>query len=156
MVKQYQPYQGTNVPVSRSQTMIEKMLQSHGAVKIHFFKDLEKDEVILAWERKFILDGKPVVQPLAHHIEFRDKKEAQVYRALYYHLKAKFEAVDFKIVSFEEEFLPYFVIKFPDGSSGTIAEYFIPELKRGALPPVHALDHPELPSGNKDDYEILD
>ena len=155
MAKQYQPYQGTNVTVSRSQAMIEKMLQEHGAVKIHFFKDFEKYMVVMAWERKFIIDDNPVVQPLAHHITFKDKKEMQVYRALYYHLKAKFEAVDFEIVSFEEEFLPYFVMKFPDGSSGTIAEYFIPDLKRGSLPPFKPLGNLELTSGNID-YEIMD
>ena len=151
----YQSYQSTTVPVVKTQSQIEKMLVEHGAVKTHFMKDYEKDMVILAWERKIILDGSPKIQPLMHHISFRDRKEAQVYRALFYHLKAKFEAVDFQIVSFEEEFLPYFLVKLPDGKPGTIAEYFVPDLHHGMLPQMKQLDNRQLASG-KADYEILE
>ena len=158
MVKKYTPYQDTNVSVSKSQNDIRKLLEKNGCVRLFFNFDLEDEEVVLAWERKIILDGETVRQPLAHHLSLKGRKESQVYRALFYHLKAKFEAVEFQIVTFEEEFLPYFVVKLPDGSSGTIAEYFVPELKRGGLPPMQPLDNPQLTNGddNGNDYEILD
>jgi hypothetical protein len=148
------PYAGTTVPVGRTQQQIEVLIQNHGAVKSHFFKDFEAKELVFAWERKVLVDGRPMIQPLMHRLSFEDLKEVQAYRALFWHLKHKFEAVEFGIVTFEEEFLPYFVVKLPDGVNGTIAEYFVPELRRGALPPMRALDNPKLPSGN--DYDTVE
>ena len=145
------PYARTTVTVGKSQGKIEVMIRKHMAVKSHFSKDFETSELVFAWERKILVDDRPMVQPLLHRLSFEDLTEAQAYRALFWHLKHKFEAVEFGIVTFEEEFLPYFVVKLPGGGMGTIAEYFIPELRRGALPPMRALDNPELPSGKEFD-----
>lgn len=153
------PYHGTNVPVGKTMGQLDTMLLAHGGIKTNYFKDFESEELVLAWERKVMVDGNRMIQPIIHRVSYKGLREAQAYRALYWHLKHKFEAVEFGIVTFEEEFLPYFVVKLPSGEQGTIAEYFVPDLRQGALPPMRPLEHKELPSSNgegDEDYEIID
>lgn len=134
------PYATTNVPIGKTMGQIDTMLVAHGGIKTNYYKDFEKKELILAWERKVMVDGDRMIQPIMHHVNMKElTSEAQAYRALYWHLKHKFEAVEFGIVTFEEEFLPYFIVKLPSGEQGTLGQYFIPELSHGALPPMRSL-----------------
>jgi hypothetical protein len=128
------PYRYTEVPVSKSQEGIRKMLLENGAVGIQMTEFPEEQLVQIQWARKVIVDKTPLVQPLRLKISTKGRRPEQCFRALFYHLKAKFEIVRFGIVTFEEEFLPYFLIKDAQGRPVTIAEYCLPELRRG-LPP---------------------
>lgn len=153
-MKTKKPYYGTSVPVGKTMGQIDTMLIANGGIKTNYFKDYEAGELVLAWERKVMVDGERMLQPIMHRVMIsKDMTDAQAYRALYWHLKHKMEAVAFGIVTFEEEFLPYFIVKLPSGEQGTIAEYFVPDLKRGGLPAMRPLENPELPSGH---YEIME
>lgn len=133
-MKEYEPYQGTTVPVSRSQEQIRKLLIESGA-QAHQFSEYGAQEMIeISWARVVKVNNEPKLQPLRIKVSYKGKKIEQVWRALFYHLKAKLEIVKFGIMSFEEEFLSYFVVRLPDGSRGTIAEALVPSLKRAETP----------------------
>jgi len=133
-VKKYEPYQGTTVPVSRSQEAIRKMLMENGAVAFQFTEIPTEQMLEIKFARKVVVNGDPHVQPLRFRISYKNRRIQQVYRALVHHLKAKFEIVRFGIISFEEEFMPYFEVRLRDGRTVTIAEALIPNLELG-LPP---------------------
>lgn len=153
--KNAKPYEGTKVPIGKTMGLIDTMIVNHGGIKTNYYKDFEKKELILAWERKVMVDDVRMIQPIMHHIDMNKvKTEAQAYRALYWHLKHKFESVEFGIVTFEEEFLPYFIVKLPSGEQGTIAQYFVPELSRGALPTMKTLG-PISQKGIEEDQERI-
>ena len=155
MGKSQKPYAYTTVAPGKSMGQIDKMLIAHGGIKTHYFKDYEKALLVLAWERKVIVDGERMIQPIMHQVNMKDLNESQAYRALYWHLKHKFEAVEFGIVKFEEEFLPYFIVKLPSGKIGTIAEYFVPDLSNGALPPMTTLGPLSLKGVEEDQERII-
>lgn len=130
----YDPYRGTKVPVSKSQEAIRRLLIENGAQGYQFTEAIAEQIVELKWARGVILNGEKVVQPLRIRVSYKNRRIESVYRAIFYHLKAKFEVIRFGIMSFEEEFLPYFEARLPDGRTGTIAELMLPDLKRGRLP----------------------
>lgn len=147
-------YATTTVAPGKSMGQIDKMLIAHGGIKTNYYKDYEKHLLVLAWERKVMVDGERMIQPIMHRVNMKELNEAQAYRALFWHLKHKFEAVEFGIVTFEEEFLPYFIATLPSGEQGTIAEYFVPDLRRGALPPMKTLGPISL-KGIEEDQERI-
>jgi hypothetical protein len=152
MSKPYEPYQQTAVPVERSKEAIRQMLLENGAVAHQFSERTDAEIVEISWARKVILDdhGKKseFVQPCRIRVSYHNRDIRQVFRVIYHHLKAKFEIVRFGILSFEEEFLPFFVIRMPDGSPGTIAEAMLPQLRKGLAPSILPLC---LPAAREED-----
>jgi hypothetical protein len=134
--------ENTAVPTDRSKAEIEKTLARYGA-----------DQFMHGWDREmavvgFRADGKYVrfVLPIPDRADFattdRGKKRAaaaaekayeqavrQRWRALALVIKAKLEAVESGIVTFQEEFLAHFVL--PDGT--TVAEAAVPALEEAYL-----------------------
>ena len=51
-----------------------------------------------------------------------DRAERQVWRVVYWWLKAKVEAIEFGLVEFEQDFLPYMLLQGADGRSRTMTE----------------------------------
>jgi len=147
---QYQPYQGTQVPIERSQAGIRKLFDANRVFAHQYTEDRESQKFQIRWSRKLVIekDGvkKEVLQPCKMQISYKGRKPEQVWRAAFYHLKAKFEAVQFGLVSYEEEFLPYFETVLPNGNMGTIAEAMIPALQIGRKPDMLA-----LPEGRSQD-----
>jgi len=145
-----EPYKGTDVPIERSQGKIRQMLEDNGAVIVQFSDSKELEMAEIKWARKVFFEqgGQkvPMVQPCRIRVSFKGKKIQQVYRALYWHLKSKFEVVRFGILSFEEEFLPYFITQLDDGRQVTIAERMVPWLKKGEMPDMEPLMLPEKSS----------
>lgn len=140
----HSPYSDTVVPVSRTQDAIRKLLFSNGAVGYQFTEMPPPHSIVeLKWARKVITNNVPMVQPVRIRISFKNRRLEQVYRAIYYHLKAKFEIVAFGILSFEEEFMPYFLTQLPDGTEVTMAEAAMPYLRRGLAPVFEPLRLPE-------------
>lgn len=140
------PYYGTEVPVSKSQESIRKMLLGNGAIGYQFTEMPEQEMVEIKWARKVVIqqgaNKKEMVQPCRMRITYKGKRIEQVYRALYYHMKAKFEIIRFGIMSYEEEFLPYFEMMI-DGRPTTIAEMCLPGLMKGLPPHLEPFKLPE-------------
>lgn len=119
--------------MSRSQEAIRKMLMENGAM-IHQFTEMPTECVIeVKWARRVRVNNVDVIQPLRVRVSTKGRKVQQVWRVLVHHLKAKFEVVRFGVLTFEEEFLPYFLTHLPDGREVTVAEMLVPGLRR-ALP----------------------
>lgn len=129
-------YQNTEVPVARSQEGIKKLLREHGGFS---FAAISQDDPsgefggIEGFEAQIMLEDKPyrirvmAKVPLCperknrvyrgsaaltarQKAEFRDKAEKRIWRVLYYHIKAVFEAADAGVLEFRELMLPYLVV----------------------------------------------
>ncbi len=136
MSPQHHAYESTTVPEATTQGEIRKLLMANGARGYQQSEFLAEGIVEVKWAREIKVDGRPVFQPLRVRVSVKGKRPATVWRAVYWHLKAKFEIVQFGILSFEEEFLPYFEMRLPDGRIGTVAELMVPNLKRALPPPI--------------------
>ena len=113
-------YGDTSVSVDKSQGAIRKLLLNHDVeatrftnyashALIEFVKKVGTDQLI-----PYRIMVKPQVkkrysgeEPTKAAI---DRAERQVWRVAYWWLKSKMEAIDFGLVEFEEDFLPYMLI----------------------------------------------
>ena len=119
----------TQVPVDRSRAEIERLVTRYKADQFGSALDLDKGRAMIqfrisSWLVRFIL-------PLPNRNE---QDQRQRWRALVLVIKAKLEAVESRITTFEEEFLPHIVT--PRGD--TFADWAVPQLRamkeRGELP----------------------
>ncbi|MEL7555677.1 MAG: hypothetical protein AAGU26_05830 [bacterium] len=132
--------EGTEVPIDRSQSEIRRIVMNYGATE--FMSGEKAGLAVIA----FVACGKQVrfsmPLPDPDSPEFRKtptgrqrssgatneafaQEMRRRWRALALIVKAKLEAVETGIVSFEREFLPYFVL--PGGA--TVADVMIPRLE---------------------------
>lgn len=135
---QAQAYENTEVPVSRSQEAIRKMVMSHGGFG---FAAVSERELGLpareGFHAKVMIDQKPyavrimaTVKPVdrtrseRQRADFTEREERRIWRVIYYHLKSVFEASDSGVMEFRELMLPY--IQIADGR--TVAEIILPNL----------------------------
>ena len=137
------PYANTGILVERSQEGIRKLLTAHGATATRFtylatgalveFVIAQKDAPSTPYRiqvdtkriKARVLGGPVVTQA--------DRRQRQIWRVLYWWLKAKFEAVDFGLVEREEELLPWMLVQGRDGQETTVAQFILPAMKN-ALP----------------------
>ena len=127
-------YKNTKVDYVKSQVSISKLLNLNGIkdvqhssiqdrVQIVFIKDLKVED-------KMMKVGVKIQVP-----EVSDKNKNQLYRALFYYLKAKFESLTFGFVeeyneAFVKEFMPYLIA---DKQGRTIADIVLPKFNN-AIP----------------------
>jgi len=114
------PYRGTQVPVGRSQEYITKLLRKHD-VGITRFTSAGMHVAI-----EFIRREQPY-RITATSLGLDDKSERQIWRIIFFWLKAKLTVLDFNIGEFETEFLPYALIT-DSGKSATVDEAIRPRL----------------------------
>jgi hypothetical protein len=141
--------EGTQVSAERSQAQISETLRKYGATG--FMYGWEGDKAVIG----FVAHGKHIrfILPLptgAHEftrteagrsrttIQAKAAYEQEIrrrWRALLLAIKAKLEAVESAIATFEEEFLAHIVM--PDGA--TVADHLLPQIEQayatGKLPP---------------------
>lgn len=133
-----EPYAGTKVPWMQTQGHIIALLGKHGISDYRF--------VGLGSRGMIGLEFRWVPHPEQPGLTVRivvpdvtDENRNARYRALYWYLKSKFEALQFGFVEFVREFLPYIVT----GSGQTVYEVLGPRiaqaLESGELPDVLAL-----------------
>ncbi len=140
-------YETTEVPVSRSQEGIRKLILSRNGGKVAFVSDPPKE----GFEAIVEIDGNPYKIRIAgecrtapeqkwrktrggHTIakettdkskrDFSEKEERRIWRVLYYHMKAVFESADSGVMELRELMLPYLVT----ANGETIAEQIVPKL----------------------------
>lgn len=150
--------QKTTVPVERSKMEIERTLSNYGASqfvsgwdekkgqavvqfqmrdrRIRFIVELPKSEELRTFERKTRTRLKVVERTDSQVSKEREQELRRRWRALLLVVKAKLEAVDSNISSFDEEFMAHIVTE----SGRTIGEMIIPQLDKvaasGHLPPL--------------------
>lgn len=141
--------EGTKVPVDRSRAEVERTLQRYGATAFSYGYDADRAVLMFqAHDRRVRFDmpippltdfaytaGRQRRSPLAMEAA-RDQALRQRWRALALVVKAKLEAVESGLVSFEQEFLAHVLL--PDGS--TVGEWAAPQLEEtyatGSMPAV--------------------
>lgn len=116
-------YEGTEVPVVKSQDKIRQMLIKHGGGRVAFISDppLEGFQAVVQ------IDGKPYSIKIMAHLRAKRDPEAEcrrIWRVLYHHMKGIFEAADSGVMEFREMMLPYIIAS--DGR--TVGEHILPKL----------------------------
>ena len=116
-------YEGTRVSLSDSQNGIRKLVYAHKGTGVSFLSQPPREgfEALVS------------LQEISYHIRVmatckktsdREQEERRVWRVLFWHLKAMFEAADSGVIAVEDIIMPYIVT--PDGR--TIAEHIAPKL----------------------------
>lgn len=152
------PYEDTSVPVAKSKDQIERLLKKFNVTAIRFttypayamleFVRQATDTELVPYR----LTVRPKVRDWARNVQSElDRAERQVWRVVYWWLKPKLEAIEFGLVEFEQDFLPYMLIGGYEGKPETVAKVFFERLAgRVALPddPFGGL-RPQLPRGKE-------
>lgn len=126
-------YRQTQVSPYKSQEYIEKLLRKHGVDAVR-------------WTSVPGVAGLEFRLPrgeggIGFHVGveyLHESSRAQYMRALYWYIKAKLEAIDFGLVDFEREFLPFLIT----GPNRTLGDEVIERLTDGSF----GSDVPLLPS----------
>ena len=132
------PYaQGTVVPVDRSRSEIERQLVRFKAEGFAYGWDGGQEIIGFMYAGKQVRMSIPMPSRGSYRSEESWQQERRRrWRALAMVVKAKLVAVEDGIISFEDEFLSYFVL--PNGS--TLGQVMIPRLdaaaESGDLPPL--------------------
>ena len=122
-------YKNTKVDYAKSQISINKLLNNNG------IKDIQhstfEDKVRILFIKELEVEGKLMKVGIKIEIpEVEEKNKNQLYRALFYYLKAKFESLTFGFVeefneAFVKEFMPYIIA---DKQGRTVADIVLPKL----------------------------
>lgn len=122
-------YKNTKVDYIKSQITISKLLNNNGIKDIQHSNYQDKAQIMfikeLKVEEKNMKVGVKIKIP-----DVDEKNRNQLYRALFYYLKAKFESLTFGFVeeyneAFVKEFMPYLIA---DKSGRTVADIVLPKL----------------------------
>lgn len=116
-------YEGTEVAVTKSQDGIRKMVYAHKGTGISFMSHPPREgfEALVTMENQSYHIR---VMATCKKVSNREQEERRVWRVLYWHLKAMFEAADSGVIAVEDIIMPYIVT--PDGR--TIGEHIAPKL----------------------------
>lgn len=139
----------TSVPVERSKAEIERVLSAYGATK--FMQATSPTSAAIAFEVNgravrmtielpvpgdFIHTPKNKTRPPGERDEACRKATRQRWRALLLVIKAKLEAVEGGIATFDSEWMPYLLL--PNGK--TVGEELLPRIEaaraEGKMPPL--------------------
>ena len=112
------PYAGTDVPIYKTQEKIRTVLQKFGLRGTRFTEYNQKGVIEFILEK----DGKEMAFRFKFDLPENEKFHPQIYRALFHYLKNRFAAVEFGIMSIEEEFLQEMVLSLPNGTDITVKE----------------------------------
>jgi hypothetical protein len=119
-------YEDTKVPLVQSQQGIRDQVYRHKGTGVSFISRPPQEgfEALVtmggeAYHIRVMATCKP-----KNSIEGKGQEERRVWRVLFWHLKAMFEAADSGVIAIEDIIMPYIVT--PDGR--TIAEHVRPKL----------------------------
>jgi hypothetical protein len=130
---------GTDVSVAKSRAEIERLIQRYGATATAFMN--EQHRAIVCFEashrrvmfelklpslddKKFLRDGRGTLRTPQKRYDVWEQACRERWRALALVIKAKLEAVETGITTFEDEFLAHIVM--PDGQ--TVATHIKPRI----------------------------
>jgi hypothetical protein len=116
-------YDTTRVSIADSQNAIRKIVYAHKGTGISFMSRPPKEgfeALVTMQEQAYHIR----IMATAKKVSDREQEERRVWRVLFWHLKAMFEAADSGVIAIEDIIMPYIVT--PDGR--TIAEHVAPKL----------------------------
>ena len=116
-------YEGTAVPVSRSQEKIKQMILENKGTGVAFVCEPPME----GFQAAMPIDGKTYtirIQAFIKEARDPDQETRRIWRVLYHHIKDIFEASNSGVMEFRELILPYIVTN--DGQ--TIAQHILPKL----------------------------
>jgi hypothetical protein len=90
--------------------------------------------------------GVRILVPIQYKGENEQKREQELnilHRVLFYHLKAKFTAIESQLTEFMEEFMPHLIIMDNKGNSTTLGQTILPQYKKS------------IESGKQKDFKLL-
>lgn len=133
-------YGSTSVSVAKSQDAIRAMIYKHKGTGVMFISQRPKEGFeammdiggkpyhirVLAECKDMTRDGRGHKRPNGALASAIEQEERRVWRVLYHHMKAQFEAADSGVVSLERLVMPYVVTR--DGR--TLAEHIMPQIDR--------------------------
>ena len=131
-------YQQTSVHWGKSQADISKVLTRYGVQDTRFTFLQSRNELICEFnfptkiENKDVNIGVRILLPIPKSKDI-EKAKNQIHRALFYYLKTKFEALNFGLVEFMQEFMPHLVIYDKQGNSKTLYQVISPQYHKGLL-----------------------
>ena len=140
-------YKGTVVNWAKSQTAIVKMLTQRGICQTRFTNLQDKFAIeFIAPEGGTKPVGVRILVPIQYKGQDEKKREQdlnRLHRVLFYHLKAKFVAIDSGLTEFMEEFMPHLIIMDKRGNSTTLGQAMLPQYRDS------------LESGEQKDFKLL-
>ncbi len=133
-------YAETPVSVETSQAQIRKLLQKFqvGAVRFTSFPSSALLEFVREEKGRSVpyrISIRPKLKERSRTAgKELDRAERQVWRVVYWWLKAKLEAIEFGLLEFEREMLPFMLISDSQGHTATVGDV-LPKHLQGALAP---------------------
>ena len=128
-------YKTTQVNWARTQAEIYKILGDLGIYEVRFTN--VRNKFVLEFLVQLEKEQKPravrIIVPIQYKGENEEKRKRElniVHRILFYHLKAKFVAVQSGLTEFEEEFMAHLLITDQHGNSKTIGEAMLPQYRK--------------------------
>lgn len=118
---------GTDVPVSRSRDEIERTLRRYGAEAFGYAGDGTTAMVEFTTLDRRVRLFIPMPEGRLTAVQY-DREVRRRWRVLLLTVKAKLEAIESGISTFDDEFLAHLVL--PTGR--TVGEWLLPQLDRGA------------------------
>ena len=129
-------YKSTQVNWAKSQAQIAKLLTLQGIQDIRFTFLQSQNSLVCEFnyptkiENKDVNIGVRIILPIPKDDE---RAKNQIHRALFYYLKTKFEALNFGLVEFMQEFMPHLLINEPSGRKRTLYQIISPQYKEGLI-----------------------
>lgn len=131
-------YRKTTVPWGKSQADITKLLTKNDIHDVRFTFLNSRNELICEFNYPCKIEGKAVnagvriVVPIPQTKDPEQSKN-QIHRALFHYLKTKFEALEFGLVEFIQEFMPHLIVYDKNGNTSTMYQIIKPQYSRGLL-----------------------
>jgi hypothetical protein len=131
-------YDKTEVQVSKSQEAIRKLIYSHKGTGVMLLSQPPREgfeAMVTMSEQAYHIrvmanckdqrkDGRGWTRTDRAHADAKEQEERRVWRVLYWHLKAMFEAADAGVIDIRDIIMPYVVLR--DGL--TLSEHIKPKM----------------------------
>lgn len=132
-------YLKTKVSFHKTQEAITDLLQKHKVEDVQFTNTINSITLIFLYPRKinqnFMKLGVQITLtfPIGKDDKEKSQLKNQYYRALFYYLKSKLEAVEFGIRDFGEEFMADLMMKLPTGKTVTVKQLLASQIEKNLL-----------------------
>lgn len=137
-MKNVKSYAKTSVNWGKSQANICKLLEKNGIEDVRFTYLSSSNELVCEFnypsemQNKKVNIGIRILLPLPK-IDNKEQAKNQIHRALFYYLKSKFEAMNFGLVEFSQEFMAHLVIRDKTGNTKTLYQLIGQQYKDGLI-----------------------
>ena len=124
-------YEHTFVAPEKSQNQIKRLIMSHGGANVSFGSSVEPQRME-GFRASVAIEDRPyaikITVPIKgkRNAKAQDQEERRVWRVIYHHMKAIFEAADSGVIDIRELLLPFFVTR--DGK--TVGQHILSDFQK--------------------------